>query len=126
VTALREKKTIDYIIEHLEKRAKEDEYYRRKLEVARKVKEITEKRLRGEEITAEDVGMAMKLTCWGSFAGCCSYEKRCPFYYAACEAIGVSPEALYKAKDMFVQTLLAFLMSSKAIEKREHETKDES
>jgi len=75
---------------------------RERLKVARGLLEIKYKR----KLTPDDVEAAMRVVCWEDLAGCCAPAKNCMFFLAACEALRLDPEEVYKAKSVAVRNLL--------------------
>lgn len=82
---------IDGMIEELEKGVEEG---RKELEAYRYLKKLSET----GKITKYQADKAMKVTCYGHFAGCCGPEKACPTQLSVCEALGVDPEELFQVK----------------------------
>jgi hypothetical protein len=82
------------------------EAHQEKLALLIRVKQLKEKRLSGQKLTAEEVNEVLKIVCWKNLAGCCAPEKECPWQMAACEAVGVDPVKLYEAKTEIVKRFL--------------------
>jgi len=82
----------------VEEKIVEAEAAKKKLDLLIEIQKIKGKRLRGENLTEDDVYQAMKLLCWSSFAGCCSPAKGCPWNAAVSDALGVVYEELYEEK----------------------------
>ena len=74
--------------------------------------EIREKRKKGK-LTKEDVQRALNLLCWGSFAGCCSPVKECPWNMAVSEALGIDYKKLYEEKRKISMKFINEVLSGK-------------
>ena len=70
----------------------------RKLNLLISLKQIKNKRLKGEKLTEKDIQRAMNLLCWSNLAGCCAPAKDCPFHKAVCDTLGLNPEDVWKEK----------------------------
>ena len=76
----------------------EAEEAKRKLDLLIELKRIKNRRVKGEQLTTDDVHRAMTVLCWGNLAGCCSPAKECSFHLAVCDALGLDPEEIWSAK----------------------------
>jgi len=81
----------------------EEDYYREKLENARKALEIAEKRKNGGKLTEEEAKIAMSVTCYGHIAYCCGLDKECPFRNMALSALGITREQFREMKERKVE-----------------------
>jgi len=63
-----------------------------RLQLLKVLQAIKEKRLRGEKLTEDDIRKAMEVTCFNSIAHCCKYTKGCPWFFSACDALGLNPK----------------------------------
>ena len=82
---------IDNMIEELEKVVKDGQ---NDIEAYKYLKKIASK----DTVSTEEVDMAMEVTCYGHFAGCCGPEKACPIHLSVCEALRLNPEELFQVK----------------------------
>jgi len=95
---------IDNMIEELEK-VLQDGY--RDIEAYKYLKKISTK----DTFSKEEIDMAMEVTCYGHFAGCCGPEKACPVHLAVCEALKLDPEELFQVKKDAVDAWLKETLS---------------
>jgi len=86
----------------VEEKIVEAEAAKKKLDLLIELQKIKVKRLSGEELTDDDIQVAMNLLCWGSFAGCCAPAKNCPWNNAVSDALGINYQAIYEEKDKAV------------------------
>jgi len=82
------------------------EHYSAKLEMLKRLREIKAKRLEGKPLTLDDAREAQQVTCYGSLAYCCGLEKKCPYSFAAMDALGIDPEDFADFKVNFVISYL--------------------
>jgi len=86
----------------VEAREAEAESSRERLRLLESLREIKEKRLRGEKLTEDDIRKAMEVTCFKSIAHCCKYTKGCPWFFSACDALGLDPKEVSLWKEEMV------------------------
>jgi len=91
----------------------EAEAAKKKLDLLVELRKIKGRRLKGENLTEDDVFQAMKLLCWGSFAGCCSPAKGCPWNNAVSDALGIDYKELYESKKKLMDEELEKLMEGR-------------
>lgn len=87
----------------IEEKIVDAEAAKKKLDRLIELQKIKNKRLSGEKLTNDDMHQAMNLLCWGSFAGCCSPSKNCPWNNAVSDALGVNYADLYCLKQNLVE-----------------------
>jgi len=90
----------------VEEQIVEAEAAKKKLDLLIELEKMKGRRLKGENLTEDDVYQAMKLLCWGSYAGCCSPAKGCPWNVAVSDALGVDYEELYEEKKKVAEKYL--------------------
>lgn len=79
---------------------------KKKLDHLIELQKIKNKRLKGEQLTDDEIQRAMNLLCWNNFAGCCAPAKECPWNRAVSDALGVDYKELYEAKKKTVRRKL--------------------
>jgi hypothetical protein len=82
------------------------EVHKEKLDLLIRLKQLKEKRLAGQKLTADEVKEVLKILCWKDLAGCCAPEKECPWHLAVCEVLGIDPAKLYEAKRKIVEDFI--------------------
>ena len=90
---------IAHVRNQIEKQLDAVDEAKKKLDLLIRMKEIKDKRLRGEKLTWEEVREVMDILCWESLAGCCSPVKECPWHLAACDVLGIDPAEFWETKD---------------------------
>ena len=98
--------TEQYLRESAEEALREKEFYEKKLSLFPLLKELAERRERGERITEREARMAMAITCYGNIAYCCGISKKCPFRDAALRALGISHSDYKKMKERKAMEML--------------------
>jgi len=76
---------------------------KKKLDLLIELQKIKNKRLKGEELTDDEIHSTMNLLCWNSYAGCCAPAKDCPWNAAVSDALGVDYKGLYEAKVKIIE-----------------------
>ena len=62
------------------------------------LEKIKNKRLKGEQLSDDEIHRALNLLCWNDFAGCCDPDKGCPWNNAVSDALGIDYKELYESK----------------------------
>jgi len=102
--------TLEEVIEEyrrvVEGKITEAEASKRKLDQLVELQKVKDKRLKGGKLTNDEVHQALRLLCWGSFAGCCAPAKNCPWNMSVSDALGIDYQKLYEAKKRIVDKFL--------------------
>ena len=96
---------IDSMIEELENVVKEGY---NDIEAYKYLKKISTK----DKLSKEEIDMAMEVTCYRHFAGCCGPEKACPVHLSVCEALQLDPNELFQVKKDAVDAWLKEKLST--------------
>ena len=71
------------------------------------LQKIKNKRLKGEQLSDDEIQRVLNLLCWNSYAGCCGPSKNCPWNNAVSDALGIDYKALYEEKKKIVGEYLS-------------------
>lgn len=104
-------KTIEEYRRVVEDRIISAEAAKKKFDHLIELQKIKNKRLKGEQLTDDEIHRAMNLLCWNSYAGCCSPTKGCPWNSAVSDALGINYEELYEEKRKAVRKYLISQLS---------------
>ena len=96
-------KVIDEYRQVVEEEIVSAEVAKKKFDQLVELQKIKNKRLKGKQLTNDDIHRAMNLLCWNNFAGCCAPAKGCPWNGAVSDALGIDYEELYEAKRKAVE-----------------------
>ncbi|RSN72460.1 hypothetical protein [Candidatus Methanodesulfokora washburnensis] len=81
-------------------------YYKKKLEILSRIKEIVAKKNNGGKLTEKEIREAMAITCYGNIAYCCGVSKQCPFRDAALTVLGIDLNTYRRMKEEMMQEIL--------------------